>query len=146
MSASRWHSAIQFIWGMKCWRIIFHARVGPVRIPQKAHRDTSWWTYVFKSSGICGRHSAFWCIWCVKHQHTIFHPGWDRYGFHKKHFGTHYGELLFLNLVGSAGHVVHSAAFVMPNIDALFLCSGGTDMNSMKSTPGHVTPNLCFCI
>jgi hypothetical protein len=82
----------------------------------------------------------------VKHQHTIFHPGWDRYGFHKKHFGTHYGELLFLNLVGSAGHVVHSAAFIMPNIDALFLCSGGTDMNSMKSTPGHVTPNLCFCI
>jgi hypothetical protein len=27
-----------------------------------------------------------------------------------------------------------------------FLCSGGTGTGSTKSTPGHVRPNLCFCI
>jgi hypothetical protein len=34
----------------------------------------------------------------------------DRYGFHKKHVGTRYAELLFLHPVGSAGNVVHSGA------------------------------------
>jgi hypothetical protein len=34
----------------------------------------------------------------------------DRYGFDEKHAGTHYVELLFLHLVGSAGLVVHSGA------------------------------------
>jgi hypothetical protein len=27
-----------------------------------------------------------------------------------------------------------------------FLCSGGTGTDSVESTTGHVTPNLCFCI
>jgi hypothetical protein len=29
-------------------------------------------TYVSASSGICGLGSGFWCIWAVKHRHTIF--------------------------------------------------------------------------
>jgi hypothetical protein len=37
--------------------------------------------------------------------------GWDRYGFHQKCVGTRNVKLVFLNLVGSAGHVVQSVAF-----------------------------------
>jgi hypothetical protein len=46
--------------------------------------------------------------------------GWDRYGFNKKRAGSHYAELMFLNLVESVGHVVHSGPFGARNIDALF--------------------------
>jgi hypothetical protein len=40
----------------------------------------------------------------------IFMLGWDRYGFDKERTRTHYTELLFLHLVGSAGDVVQSSA------------------------------------
>jgi hypothetical protein len=44
--------------------------------------------------------------------HTLFFiHGWEWYGFHKKRAGTHCAEIVFLHLVGSAGHVVHSRAF-----------------------------------
>jgi hypothetical protein len=33
---------------------------------------------------------------------------WDRYRFHKKCVDTRYAEHVFLHLVGSIGHVVHS--------------------------------------
>jgi hypothetical protein len=33
---------------------------------------------------------------------------WDWYGFHKKHAGTRYAELVFLQPVGSVGHLLHS--------------------------------------
>jgi hypothetical protein len=36
--------------------------------------------------------------------------GWARCSLHKKHAGTRYAELVFLQLIGSAGHVVHSIA------------------------------------
>jgi hypothetical protein len=36
--------------------------------------------------------------------------GWDCYGFNKKRNETHYAELMFLHLVESVGHVVHSGA------------------------------------
>jgi hypothetical protein len=36
---------------------------------------------------------------------------WDRYEFLKRHTGTRYVELVFLNPVGSMGQVVHSDAF-----------------------------------
>jgi hypothetical protein len=40
----------------------------------------------------------------------FFMIGWDECGFHKKCDGTPYAELVFLHLVVSAGHVVHSSA------------------------------------
>jgi hypothetical protein len=46
-----------------------------------------------------------WWVWC---------------GLHKKHPGTRYAELVFLHLVGSAGHVVHFGASGMRNMIALF--------------------------
>jgi hypothetical protein len=38
----------------------------------------------------------------------FFILGQVRYGFHKKRARMHYSELVFLHLVGSTGHVVHS--------------------------------------
>jgi hypothetical protein len=49
---------------------------------------------------------------------------WARCGFHKKHDGTRYAELVFLYLVGSASHVVHSGVSLPQNIDALFFMQG----------------------
>jgi hypothetical protein len=40
----------------------------------------------------------------------FFMLGLDRYAFDKKCVGTRYAELVFLHLVGSACHVVHSGA------------------------------------
>jgi hypothetical protein len=45
---------------------------------------------------------------------------WDWYGFHKKCVGSHYAELVFLNPVGSTGHVVHCGAFEVRNFDTLY--------------------------
>jgi hypothetical protein len=38
----------------------------------------------------------------------FFMFGWVWCGFHKKHAGIHYAELVFLHPVGSVGHAVHS--------------------------------------
>jgi hypothetical protein len=40
----------------------------------------------------------------------LFMFGWAWCNFRKKRVGTHYAKLVFLHLVGSAGHLVHSIA------------------------------------
>jgi hypothetical protein len=63
-------STLWLVHGAKLRRFILLARVGPVRIPEKARRDTLCQTCVFASTRICRSRSAF---RCVKHQHTNFH-------------------------------------------------------------------------
>jgi hypothetical protein len=49
---------------------------------------------------------------------------WARCCFHKKCAGTRYIKLVFLHLVGSTGHVVHSGVYGVQNIDKLFFMLG----------------------
>jgi hypothetical protein len=67
-------------------------------------------------------------------------------GIHKKRDGTHYTELLFLHLVAYVGHIVHSDAPRDETWMHYFSCSFGPGAVSIKSAPGHITSNLCFCI
>jgi hypothetical protein len=64
---------------------------------------------------------------------------------HKKHAETRYAELVIFYPVGYAAHIVHSGAFGVQKVDALFFMLGGPSAVSIKSTLGHVTQNLCFC-
>jgi hypothetical protein len=47
---------------------------------------------------------------------------WAWCGFHKKRAGRRYG--VFLHLMGSTGHVVHSGTSVTRNINTLFVMLG----------------------
>jgi hypothetical protein len=78
------------------------------RFDQKRVRTRYAEPVFFAYGGICGSHSAFWCIRGAKHQCTIFYALVGLAGFLKKRTGKIYVELVFLDLVGSAGHVVHS--------------------------------------
>jgi hypothetical protein len=51
---------------------------------------------------------------------VFFMLGWDWFEFDKSHAGTRYAELVFLHLVGTVGHIVHSGASEARNGDALF--------------------------
>jgi hypothetical protein len=77
-------------------------------------------TCVSASGWIGGSHSAFRCVRARNIDALFFILRWDRYGFDKKRGETSYAELLFLHLVGSWGHVVHSIASERRNINALF--------------------------
>jgi hypothetical protein len=74
-------------------------------------------------------YSTYWCIKLVFYE-----------------LQQHYAELLFFHLLGSVGHVVHSATSRARNADALFSMLGGPSAVCKKSATGHVMPNLCFCI
>jgi hypothetical protein len=52
---------------------------------------------------------------------VFFMLSWARYGFYKKRVRICYVNLVFLHLVGSADHIIHSGALGARNIDALFL-------------------------
>jgi hypothetical protein len=71
---------------------------------------------------------------------------WYWYGFYKKCVGTRNVELVYLHLMGYAGHVVHSGVSMCKTVTHYFSCSGGPGAVSIKSVLRHVTPNLCFCI
>jgi hypothetical protein len=45
---------------------------------------------------------------------------WDWYIFDKKSAGTRYAKVVFLLVMGSAGHVVHFGASRAQHVDALF--------------------------
>jgi hypothetical protein len=49
---------------------------------------------------------------------------WNWYGVNKKCDRTHYAELVFLQPVGSAGHIVYSCATVPGNIRTQFFMLG----------------------
>jgi hypothetical protein len=71
---------------------------------------------------------------------------WDRYGFYKKRASTRYAELVFLHPLGSVGHIVHSGASRLRNVDALFFMLGWDWYRFEKKVLRHVTVNLCLCI
>jgi hypothetical protein len=73
---------------------------------------------------MCRSRSAFRCVRGFKRRHTIFNLWWAEYRFHKKRDGTRQEKLVYMHLVGSAGHVVHSVASGVQNIDALFFMLG----------------------
>jgi hypothetical protein len=71
---------------------------------------------------------------------------WVGCGIYKKCTGTHDAELVFLHLVGSVGHVVHSGASGVRNSDALLFMLGWDRHRFDKNAPGRVMPYFCFSI
>jgi hypothetical protein len=97
--------------GHKILMHFFHTWVGPLRFLQKARRDTLRQTCVFAYGGIYVSYSALQCARATKCQCTIFHARVRLVWISQKSVGTHYAELVFLHLVGSAADFVHSDAF-----------------------------------
>jgi hypothetical protein len=106
----------------------FFARVGPLRIPQKR-------------VGIpCAEHVFLRLV--VSVGHVLFMLGRDWYGFHKKHTGTCYAEVVFC--IRWDLWVTEIIA-VCPGRETLtdyFSCLGETGMDSRKSASRHITSNV----
>jgi hypothetical protein len=100
----------------------------------------------FASGGICRKHSAFQCVRAMKHRQAIFMLVWNRCGFDKKRVGTRYAKLLFLRLLGSAGHVVHSRASGVQNVYALVFMLGSVRCGFHKKCAEPRYARLCFCM
>jgi hypothetical protein len=113
---------------VKYRRTIFHDRWDRKAIDRK-HAGTRYTELVFLHPVRSASHVVHSSVSGVENINTLFFMlRWARCGLHKKHVVTHYADLVFLHSVGSAGQVVHYGVV------------------SIKSAPGHVTPNLCFCI
>jgi hypothetical protein len=54
----------------------------------------------------------------------FFMHRYDQYGFNKKRIGTRYAEYVFVHLVGTVGHIVHSGVSGARNINAVFFLLG----------------------
>jgi hypothetical protein len=59
---------------------------------------------------------------------------------------TRYARLVFLNLMGYAGHIMYSGASGRDMSTNYFSCSGGPGVVSIKCVLGHIMLNLCICI
>jgi hypothetical protein len=72
--------------------------------------------------------------------------GLDWCGFHEKRIGTSYVELVVLHPVGYAGHVVHSSASGVQNVEALFSIIVRDRYGFHTKCAGTHYAELVFCI
>jgi hypothetical protein len=132
--------------GAKCGCIIFHVRLGPVRIAQKA------WGHVtpnlcFLHPVVFVSHVVYFSAPLVQNVTAlIFILGWARCSYHKKRIRIRYVELVF-----SSGGIYGSRSAFRLCLECetsthYFSFLGGPSVASIKSALGHVTRNLSFCI
>jgi hypothetical protein len=138
-----------------CFCIQYNMRVTQC-IPVCPGREMS--THYFSSSGgtctdltesVLGHvmPNLYFCIRCIrgmKRRCTIFHARVGECGLQKKCAETHYTKLVFLHLVGHAGHVVHSGVSWAQNIDALYFILGWDWYGFHKNHVGTRYAELMF--
>jgi hypothetical protein len=74
----------------------------------------------------------------------FFMLGWDRFGFHKKHTGTRYAELVFLHPLRFVGPIVHSGSSGGAKRQHTIFHARVGPVQIPQKAPGHVTLNWCF--
>jgi hypothetical protein len=72
--------------------------------------------------------------------------GWDQYGFLKKRVRTHYIELVFLDPMGSARHIMQSGVSGARNINTLFFLLGWARCCFHKKSTGSNYAELVFLL